>query len=462
MERELRVVRTVVAFLALLAVSVPAQEHHHPPPVVYACPMHPDVRSNTPGRCTRCNMALVAVKPPAKPGMSLATLEREALAHNPVLKQAAASVRAAQGRTVQAGLWPNPTIGANGEHVAPVTGGGAIGGFVEQRIVTAGKLRFDRGVAREEQRDTEAAAEAQRLRVLTHLRMLFYQGLGEQRLVEVRTELSQLAERGVAITRELANVGQADRPDLLAAEVEAQRVDLSLVEARNALDRTLVQVAALVNSPTMEISRLEGDLEAIPAVDRGEAERTLAGSPELKSAQANIGRAEFALRRAEVDKIPDLSLRGGLRNNREFSEAGPPNPVRRVGVEGIFDIGIEIPLFNRNQGGVAAARANLDRARLEIDRTQLSLRARLAAVYREFRDAEVTAERYRTRILPKAKEAYDLYLANFRQMAAAYPQALIAQRNYFQAQDEYVRALIHAWQSAVEVQGLLVTRMEMN
>lgn len=461
MERDFRLVRIAVVLITALA-PVAAQEHRHPPAAVYACPMHPDIRSAGAGRCTRCGMALTAVAPPAKPGLSLATLEREALAHNPVLKQAAASVRAAQGRTLQAGLWPNPIIGANGEHVAPVTGGGAIGGFVEQRIVTAGKLRLDRGVAREEQRDMEAAAEAQRLRVLTQLRLLFYQALGEQRLVEVRTDLARLAERAVGISQELANVGQADRPDILAAEVEAQRVDLSLVEARNALDRTLSQLAATVNSPILELSRLEGDLETIPKVDRGEAENTLAGSPELKSAQANIGRAESALRRAEVDKIPDLFLRGGLRNNREFADAGPPNPVRRVGVEGIFDVGIEIPLFNRNQGGVAAARANLDRAKLEIERTQLSLRTRLAAVYREYRDAEASVERYRTRILPKAKEAYDLYLSNFQQMAAAYPQALIAQRNFFQAQDDYVRALIHAWQSAVEVQGLLVTRQEMN
>ena len=97
-----------------------------------------------------------------------------------------------------------------------------------------------------------------------------------------------------------------------------------------------------------------------------------------------------------------------------------------------------------------------DHARLEVQRTRLSLQARLAAEYKDYRDSAIAVERYRTKILPKARQAYDLYLSNFRQMAAAYPQALIAQRNLFQFQDSYVAALVNTWQRAIEIQGLLL------
>jgi cobalt-zinc-cadmium efflux system outer membrane protein len=117
---------------------------------------------------------------------------------------------------------------------------------------------------------------------------------------------------------------------------------------------------------------------------------------------------------------------------------------------------VQIPIFNRNQGNVAAARADLDRSRLDVDRTKLMLRARLAVVYKEYQDAVATAERYRSTMLPKARQAYELYLNSFRQMAAAYPQALIAQRNLFQLQDGYVMALVTAWQRSVEIQGMLL------
>ena len=42
-------------------------------------------------------------------------------------------------------------------------------------------------------------------------------------------------------------------------------------------------------------------------------------------------------------------------------------------------------------------------------------------------------------------------------MAAAYPQVLIAQRNLFQLQEDYITALVNTWRSAVEIQGLLLT-----
>ena len=90
-------------------------------------------------------------------------------------------------------------------------------------------------------------------------------------------------------------------------------------------------------------------------------------------------------------------------------------------------------------------------------RAKLALAARMATVYREYRDAITTVERYRDRMIPKAQQAYDLYLSSFRGMAAAYPQVLISQRNLFQLQEEYIRALVAAWQSAIETQGLLLT-----
>src|SRR5262245_4003585 len=43
--------------------------------------------------------------------LRLEDLERMALAKNPTLSQAQASIRAADGRQIQAGLYPNPLVG---------------------------------------------------------------------------------------------------------------------------------------------------------------------------------------------------------------------------------------------------------------------------------------------------------------------------------------------------------------
>ena len=69
--------------------------------------------------------------------VTLADLERMALAASPSLEQRGADVRAAAGRAKQAGLYPNPVFGTNGEHVAggPDLRGGTIGGLDRKSVV---------------------------------------------------------------------------------------------------------------------------------------------------------------------------------------------------------------------------------------------------------------------------------------------------------------------------------------
>src|SRR5450755_2118846 len=99
---------------------------------------------------------------PKGPATTLAELERLALERNPRIGIAKSMVDAAAGRVTQAGLWPNPVIGATGDHVSAATNGGAIGGFVEQRIVTGGKLHWATEVAAREKAEVEQSAGAER------------------------------------------------------------------------------------------------------------------------------------------------------------------------------------------------------------------------------------------------------------------------------------------------------------
>ena len=402
---------------------------------------------------------LAIAQEPAQP-VTLADLERMALELNPTIGQAQAEVNAAAGLAKQAGLYPNPVISAVGEEIArgPIIRGGEIGAGFQQRIVTAGKLGLSRKVAEQERAITEEAAKAQRQRVLNAVRGLYYQALSDQYRIQVRTNLARLAEEAVRISSELANVGQADQPDLLAADVESQRIQLELVDAVNRQERTWRQLAAVVNNPSLRPTPIAGELEMVPRLNVDQAlDAIYADSPELRAASIDVNRAETSLSRARKEVIPDIVVSGGVRYNRELLEVTNGGIRRPVGPEGFFDIGIQIPIFNRNQGNVAAARAGVDRAKLEVDRTKLALRSRLAEVYRDYITALTRADRYRQDVLPKAQKAYELYLNNFRRMAAAYPQALIAQRNLFQLQDAYVDALTSVWQRSIEIQGLLLT-----
>lgn len=388
--------------------------------------------------------------------LTLEQLEQMALQHNPILRQAAARIRAARGRKLQAGLYPNPSVGYSGDEIStgPIIRGGEHGFFVEQEIVTGGKLKLSRSVFAQEEAQAEAEAEMQKYRVLTAVRMLYYEALAAERLVELRTKLVDVASEAVNISQQLYNVGQADQPDLLEAEVEAQQAEVALIAARNGRDRVWRELSAVVGVPSLAPVPLVGILDdSLPELEfESVLDELLRESPEIKIAQAGVARAEQAVKRARVEWIPNIVVRGGLRNNRELLEVGG----RPVGLEGFVDAGVRIPLFDRNQGNVEAARAELERAELEVERVKLSLRARLAAVYRGYIDSARLVRKYRDEMLPRAQRAYDLYLNNYQQMAAAYPQVLIAQRTLFQLQADYVAALENLWRTVAEIRGLLL------
>jgi cobalt-zinc-cadmium efflux system outer membrane protein len=398
---------------------------------------------------------------PIGPPVKLEDLEAMALQRNPTLAQAEAAIRAAEGRQRQAGLFPNPVAGYFVEEFVFRSPGETAehGAFIEQTIPLGGKLSKARNVFARERDRAVVEAEAQRLRVTNSIRLLYYETLGAQRLVELRFNLSQLAQEAVEITRELANVGQADRPDQLEIEIEFERAEIEWLNAQNDWLRAWQTLAAMVGNPTLPPARLAGNPEddLAPLNETQLLDALLQQSPDVRVAKASVERARAVLARERAQRVPDLFLRGGLGYNLErFEPVAPALTGERKGLSGRLEVGVNVPVFNRNQGGIAAAEAELAIAEGELNRLQLMLRTRFASSFREYRSAQQLAERYRTRVIPRAREAYQMYLTNFRQMAAAYPQVLIAQRTLFQVEVEYAKALVQLRERATGLRGFLL------
>ncbi|HWB84393.1 MAG TPA: TolC family protein [Bryobacteraceae bacterium] len=385
------------------------------------------------------------------PGLGLEALEKMALANNPTVAQVQANFRAASQLARQAGLYPNPTIGYYGDEIrGGYSGGGKQGGFVSQTIVLGGKLGAARRVAQIRASEIETSGQVQRLRILNNVRTVFYQVLAAQRLVEVRQSLLKLAGDTIQTSLQLANVGQADRPDILQAEVERQQATVTLRVAEQQLQASWRVLAAVVGKPDLALTHLDGDLEAVPELNYDEwLATTLRDSPEIKLAQQAVERAEASLAQARKAPIPDLQVTGILAQNYEPLEA----TRKPTGLQGGAQVGVQLPIFNRNQGGVAAARADIESAKQNVARVKLQIQRELAGMFRDYAAGRVLVQQYKTEMLPRAEEAYRLYQTNYQKMAGAYPQVLISQRTLFQLEAEYVQALENTWQNALLIRG---------
>jgi cobalt-zinc-cadmium efflux system outer membrane protein len=390
------------------------------------------------------------------PLFTLEEAQRLAGESNPTLRQADAEIRASKARQQQSGLYPNPTLAYTGDEIrGGSVGGGKQGFFVQQTVVTGGKLARSREVFSKETELAEIEAQEQKIRVETSVKTAFLRVLAAQELLDVRRDLAKIQQEFAESQRQLSNTGQADESEVLDAEVDAERLRLSARMQENTLREEWRSLTALLGRPDLPLSTVSGDLEHNwPDVNEDQAVEAIASqSPANRIADASAARATAELARAKREPIPDLQVRGGLEYNNEILDSGR----YAKGWEGIAELGVQIPIFNRNQGNIAAASASLGRANLEKQRVALTLRDRAATAVDQYANAKLTALEYREEMLPRAKKAYTLMVEKYGLMLAANPRVLQSQRKLFDLQAEYIVALENVWTAGIGLQGFLLT-----
>jgi cobalt-zinc-cadmium efflux system outer membrane protein len=388
------------------------------------------------------------------PLVELADIERLALENNPTLAQARAEIAAGEARKLQSGLYPNPSAGYVGEEIR---GGesGQHGFFVSQPIVLGGKLGLNRDITARDVRISELEAEEQRLRVLNGVKIAFYRVLAAQEMLDLERDLLAIAEDELRTARELGNLGQADAPEILEVEVDREHRQMTVAIQETTLRQAWRSLAAMVGVPDLPQGTVAGSLEDVPSeLDESVVlEKLTTESPALRIAREVVERARAERARAAREPVPDLELRGGLQDNREILES----TGARAGLQGFLEVGVEIPLFNRNQGAVAAAEAQIERSEREVERVALVLRERASSHFERYQGSRIMVEKYRDELLPRARRAYELRRESFGLMLASYPQILAARARVFELQAEYVSALETHWMNAIALSGLLLT-----
>jgi cobalt-zinc-cadmium efflux system outer membrane protein len=380
--------------------------------------------------------------------LALADLEQLALQHNPTLAQAALQVEAARGKAQQAGLYPNPTVGYAGELIGTKgTAGDFQGGFVQQTIVTAGKLRLSRAKYSQEAVEAGWMSVAQQLRVLNSVRIGFYELLAAQRRVRIRTDMLKNAEEEALTRREMLNIGLANEAEVLLAGVEVDEAKVALQEQQTRLVALWEKVSALVGMPGMPMSGLTDEMEAVRPSLSWETSLThlLEDSPELQAARAHIVFDQITLQRERAEPIPNVQVKAGA--GRDFESR---STVANV------ELSVKLPLWNKNQGTIRQVEADLARSHEEVKRVELSLRKRLAEDFQKYQTALVKVNLYRDSAVPKATRAHEVMLDQYKKKRAEWIQVVDYQRKLLKIQNDYTSGLLELRRAEVIINGLLL------
>jgi len=384
---------------------------------------------------------------PAGEPLTLEMLESLACENNPTLLQAQAQIEGELGKAIEAGLWPNPRLNYVHEQIGVEgTTGEFVGGTVQQRIITGRKLDLSRAKYLARSRSAEWHALEQQYRVLNDVRRQYFRARAQYELVQLQRELLKNAEDKVLTAREQFNVGQANRVGVHMANVALQRTRLELLRAENEFHQSLEVLSSLVgvDLPTAPLGTpLEGDLTPID-YDESLA-RLIAQSPQIQAARQKLESDRITIRRETVQPVPDLVLEGGVGRNFEASDN-----------VAMASIGLDIPIFDWNQGTIRQAEADYARQQGELRRLELMLKQHLASTYSSYLTALQHATNYAEIILPEASAAYELQLHGYDEDRLPWTSVLETQKEYFQLRAEYIQHL-RAWrESEVLIMGFLL------
>lgn len=386
-------------------------------------------------------------KPAPAPSYSLQDLVALGLGQNPNLQQAGFNIQAAQGRALQSGLYPNPIFNFSGDELGDKTGPpGILTTQVSQEIVLGGKLKLNRAIGAKEIDQAALALQTQRLALLTAIREGYFQVLTNQGRVQVLQHMVKIGKAGQDNAEALLQAKQLAELDVLPLQIEYQRFLADLEVAEKEWVASWHRLAATLGMPQLPMAALSGKLEEnLPAVDYERLrDLVLENHPEVLSARIGISKADLAVRRAEVEKIPNVTVGSGYTRQSQNDSN-----------DWLLNVTVPIPVFNRNQGNVLAAHADAGKARFDVNRVQNELANRLALAVGQYAAAKQRADRYRQFILPTARRSYDLTMKAFQGGQFEYLRVIVAQRSIFEANLEYLRALGDAWRAASEIAGLL-------
>lgn len=371
---------------------------------------------------------------------------------NPTLRQAQANAERSIQQGRQLGLMPDPVIGYSGDHIRGGSyHGGEEGAFFSQEIVLGRKLALRKRIYKAEGHANDLGVDIQRARIHNDVTKAFIDALAQQASVIVHDRLLKVALDAETNAHELERVGQADAPDVLKAEVAAEQAKIDFVDAQRMFLASFHVLATYAGQKTLPVHPLLGSLEEPPQIDaEAMVKADLEQSPAVQQAQANVETEEARLRSAKREKVPNLQLKAGEWYSGEELEG---TGGKRAGWMSFAEAGLVIPLWNRNQGNVGAAKVLAERARQDVFRTQLWTRNRAEPFAQDYQRSRFTADRYRTEMLPRARRAYQLEVMKYQQMAQAYPRVLVAQQMLFTLQLGYIKALHEQWTSATELQN---------
>lgn len=392
-------------------------------------------------------------------GISANEVVRRALAANGELAAARLEIDRARVRLRHAGRLPNPTVDVE-QSTGRFTGSpgeGELSVGIAVPIELGGKRKRRIELARAELEAAEAEVADRERRVANEVRALYAEALAAIRELSTLQELSDLDLQTTRFVQARVNEGETAPIELnqLRVEVERLRSRRALVDGR--LKGTLLKLKSLTG---IEILRLGEDLQQpnsnpSPASLDAAVEIALRSRPDLKLARLSEEVAHAGLQLARAQAVPDLIPFTRYSSARSVFEDTPIGVLRDRDKALTFGVAVELPIFNRNQGGKDEAAVAIAQAQRRREFLEAVIRSEVQSAYARYEAAQAAVTGFEQGALPRSNQNVRTIRAAYQIGAFSITELLVEQRRLLDVQREFTEALTERYRALADLQAAM-------
>ncbi len=407
-------------------------------------------------------------RPPVEPGATTQPAEADepagaitlrqaltlAMLRSPDLASVAWGVRIAEAEQLQAGAVPKPELetevegfGGTGEKAGTDSAEASV--KLSQLVELGNKRRKRVALAAAERKLAGWDYETARVAVLTEVATRFIDVLAIQEKVDLARENLALVTQTQAAVAKRVDAGKVRPSESTSADVAVAMSDIQLKRTTRQLLAARAALAATWGSATPRFESVTGqlrDMQPVPPLVK--LAELLDQGADLARWDQELTRLRAAVDLAKADGVPNLTVGAGYKYLGESSDQAF-----------IVSLGIPLPLFDRNQGGISKARFAVAKAKFDRSAAAVKAHAALAQAYQQLAATHGEAAALRDVVLPGAKTAFDTSLRLFEQGKTTYLTVLDAQKTLTEARGQYLDSLSAYHRGVAEIEGMIGQRL---
>jgi outer membrane protein TolC len=359
-----------------------------------------------------------------------------ALTLNPDLQVARAAIGESQALLISANVLPNPEVGVGFRDGFNGTPGFVLDADLLFALLKPGERSARVGLANAKTDASRVEVLAQEYELATEVRRHVLMVLVAEHQSAVLDDEAALRERASDLVLQRKGVGEGNELEVSAAGLEVAEIQRERRLASAEQDRARLELNRLMGLPPSYQLRLSDSKKPLSVAifddpsDADLQERMLAGRLDLRSKEAEYHAAEEELRLAVSGQYPKLKI------GPSFEHDGVSDNYIGVGAS------LELPLFDRNQGGIAAATAARVRVHAEYTSLLHRLTASAFAARARARAAKAEIDAEERDVLPLLQHNQDLARAAFEARELNVLDWVTAQQRALRTRRAYLESVV--------------------